>query len=353
MANDKLLLDEKIKDYYNSIQEQFFNRIKYDSKFDFSTLIQLLSLYILMLSLLPTQQSRLHDFYCLIITFINNTFKISISHNFWDVWSFGIIISFLIFLLIFVINKKKKKNILNKVIRSEYLNFCYTFLIRKEINNYLINERSQHLEKCEKFIKKIIKRHSLFTINDMNIVILYDNIIKQFNWFKITSQTTETINAIASLEKKILNRIRAKSDIESLKNIFDYLTLYEFSLIKPNELTSEGKPLGEKKDVYFYLFSVELNKLNDVILEIKNNLSIKSMVSKWFSVISLSLRSNNLFISFISWILLLLVVFLTISFMLMTATNIKFDSTIMVGIITVPFIGAITFATAIYTRHGK
>lgn len=182
---------------------------------------------------------------------------------------------------------------------------------------------------------------------------LYSEIKKQNGWIEFTSDTIHIVNSISTINNKIFQRIKLKRDIDKILPLIDLLVLYEFSIIKPEITNSRGIKLKEKQPDYLKDFIEELDKTDSVEHLLVNKEKESSRIKSIFATINNFLSSPNILILFFCWLVLLLIVFIPVSFLIISLFNIKLDSTIMIGLLTTPFLGAITFAGIIYSKTKK
>lgn len=360
MENNKILLDSTIPEYFNSIEEAFYNYFKTKRITTWVNLITVFPTIFFIGSILP------------IIPLINYSGEmlttpipivcelLSITPptvNFLWIWLAWGVISFVIFLpfKVFEIIANRCKPKLN--IPVQELFFCYIYLSRKDIGNYLTNKNAQHIEKCEKYIKIIIKNLNQCGLSDKDDDIEYyetshviNDLVNQFKWFKLESETRNIITALGSVKSKILSRVNQQKDISSLKVVFDYLLLHEFSKIKPKETSSEGVQIADLKSEYFSSFARELNLLSSLNSRRKNINSSSNSLSKVLNWLTNGLKSSSISVLFFSWFILFGIAFLLMSIFIINITGTPFDSTLIVGMTTAPFIGAVTFSAAIYSK---
>ena len=131
------------------------------------------------------------------------------------------------------------------------------------------------------------------------------------------------------------------------------MVLYEFSKIKPKELNSDGVELKDQRVNYIKEFANQLNgikEIEDIVEEtnIKRN-KVKTIITPVVNLFS----SSNILIMFLSWLVLLTIVFVLSAILVINSLKITIDSTILIGLLTAPFLWAITLVATIYTKNKK
>ncbi len=76
---------------------------------------------------------------------------------------------------------------------------------------------------------------------------------------------------------------------------------------------------------------------------------MKSILAPFFNILS----SSNIVVMLFSWLILLTIVFVFPSIMVINSFKLTIDSTILIGLLTAPFIGAITLVATIYSKNKK
>lgn len=359
---DKQLLDGIISDYYNSIEDSFFYRLRNSWKMNNATFFFVVSILFLLGNIIPILPGAVDDYLLWIFEKIksNLTFEIK-EYSFWIQWALGTILSLLIFGIAFIPFKYWHIRENKKAIKTSHLNFCYAYTLGREIKSFLINENDTHLENISEYFNKVNSHLVLTPFYDNNrdsaskipIYELRDRLLKKYNWIEFNKETNELIDAFKSINSKIKKRIIQKVELEKVVPFVDILTLYEFSYIKPNLENPQNVELKEQRLTYLKEIGKELNKLNKYEdlneVERTKKSKIKSVLNFFVNLFT----SSNILVMFISWLILLTIIFVTSSILILKKVNIAIDSTILIGLLSAPFLGAITLAATIYSKNKK
>lgn len=362
MENDKKLLEGIISDYFNSVEDSFIYRLKNDWKIDASILIFVLSIIFLALNIIPVLPGFNENYFLFLFDFVKIRVNLPFEEfNFWIKWAIGSIVSLIAFGIAFIIFKYWDKRDSKKALRPRYMTFCYAFSLRKEIKSYLINENETHLENILTYFEKVISSitkspfYSGRSENAQSItfVNLRKDLNEKYEWIEFTDETNNILDSLSKIEEKLERRLRLKTELDKTLPLIDFLVLYEFSKIKPNELNSDGVELKDQRVNYIKEFANQLNgikEIEDIVEEtnIKRN-KVKTIITPVVNLFS----SSNILIMFLSWLVLLTIVFVLSAILVINSLKITIDSTILIGLLTAPFLGAITLVATIYTKNKK
>jgi len=357
MENDKSLLDGIISNYYNSVEDMFLYRLKNEWKFTLTLTIFASSTFFLFFNIIPilplTDTNYLGSIFNLVMSYSKLPI---IEYNFGIKWALGSLVSLIVWGVTYLPFKYWDIQDSKRALRPKYLSFCYIYTLRKDLKSYLINENEIHLSKSVSYLKKVINPITTIKVSDkstLTIQELSNQIAKQFSWVDFTAETKKIIDSISTINDKIIQRIDQRKEIEKIVPLIDLLTLYEFSKIKPDEFNSIGITLKEKRFEYLKEFTNELDKIgfieNSIIIDERKSTRIKSI----FKFLISSFSDSNILILFISWLILLSILFIVTSILVINFLGVKMDSTILIGLLTAPFIGAITLSATIYTKMKK
>lgn len=362
MQSDKSLLDGIISDYFNSIYRQFEYRRKNKWKIEFFSVLYNMSILFTILNVIPflpgVSDNYLHSLYLSIKQYLTGTpFK---DYNFYTKWLLGLALSLVILAITYPFSKYWNVQEKRYSLSRKLLMFCYVYTVRTELKSYLINDNSQHIENSKNFFKQYIKTltyrnyegESDKTIS-AHIGELTSQLKEKYSWIQFDESTEDIINALSSVEEKILERLIQKVDLEKIVPLIEYLVLYEFSKIKKDELATDGTPLSHKRLSYILSFADGINSLEKIEIANDNANPSKNLISEMIHAIPALFSSNNIFVLFISWLILLISLFVPISLLIISNLKLKVDSTIIIGIISSPFIGAITLVATIYSKNKK
>ncbi len=359
---DKQLLEGIISDYYNSVEDSFFYRLKNAWKINTATTFFVLAIFFLICNLIPILPAFIDNYLLWIFDKIKINFIIEIEdYSFGIQWALGTILSIVILAIAYIPFKFWDIRENKKAIKTSLLNFCYSYTLRKELKSYLINENNSHLEHISEYYQKV-HSHLLLTpfyaknsdtASQIPIYTLRDKLLKKYSWLEFKKETNELIDAFKSIRSKIEKRINLKVELEKVVPFVDILTLYEFSFVKPTLENSEKVVLKEQRLKYLKEIQKELIKINEYEglneVERTKKSKIKSVLDFFVNLFT----SSNILIMFLSWLILLTIIFVASSILILEKINLEVDSTILIGLLSAPFLGAITLAATIYSKNKK
>lgn len=355
---DKDLLEGIVEKYYNSVQELFRYRIKHEWKFTLSLMLFLFSFFFVFLSAIPIFPFLFENYLNFIFKPINQYFDLGIQeYNFLTRWLVGTITSVLTLGILYLPYKYWDVKETKKALNRKQMTFCYAFSLLTELKKYLINDNEMHLENTSKYFNNIISSFTDFQISNgskylnLGLPKLREEILKRFDWFGLTRETNEIIKAISSVDKKVIERLKQKIELDKIIPILESITLYEFSKIKPDEKDMLGKKLRDKRNNYLEEFAERINILGEIENVTENKRRKVNYLKTTVSLIIDSFTSSNILVLFSSWLVFLTIIFVIVALIVVNITSLKMDTTLLTGILTVPFIGAITFTTAIYSKN--
>ena len=359
---DKKLLDGIISDYYNSVEDSFFYRLRNLWKINASIVFLGLSSLYLFLNIIPILPGFKDDYLFWLFKLIKNIFTINIGeYSFWIKWALGSITSIVIFVIAFLFFKYWNVRENKKSINPIYLNFCFAFTIRKELKSFLINENVTHLDNISKYFEKVISSIVLTPFytektdgsKPIPLPNLRDELLKKYNWIIFNDEANNLINAFNSIESKIKRRLEQRVELDKILPLVDFLTLYEFSLIKPNQVNENNEELKNQRYEYLKRFAQELNKLNELEKVQETDITKRTKIKSIFIFFINLFTNSNIIVMFLSWLILLTLIFVASSILILNKLNLTIDSTILIGLLSAPFLGAITFTATIYSKNKK
>jgi hypothetical protein len=359
MIKDIDLLNNKASKFYDSIYNSFIYKIRNDKIEDKIVIPYIVSIFYFVLNIFPFfpyAYSRENDNYLGFAIRLINKYLFFLNENEFLVhWILGVIFSGLIFLLVHKLVKQWYRIFRKKAIHISSLNFCYLNLARNELQNYLVNAREEHLIKAKQIIFKKLFYHDRFVISEIGTSISNSyKIIKQNNaWFEITDRTKEILRAFDSFNNKFFERIKQDIGISEIIPVIDLLILIEFSKIKPNESNSENINIGTQKEIYFDSLIDTLNNLSNIQVPSKDEIKEKRNLKFIFSTVNNWLKSDNVLVLFISWLILLSIIYIFGAVLTINLFGVNIDTTLLASVLTVPFLGSITVTVAIYNKNKK
>ena len=351
---DKELLESVATSFYNSVEDKFNYQIKNQWKFDLSIVLFVASLLFAFFHVLPISLklgfTHLEDIYNLSKGWVGLD---HVEYSFNIGWVTGILISILIFLPFYLIrfywrNRERKNGI-----DSRYLTFCYSFKMLSEVRKYLINGDEQHLSRIERFLDEVIAPLYQVQIEGKSIDI--DDLeekIKDLHWFSFTDKSKWFIESILSLYDRVIERIDERAEIEKTIPTLESLALHEFSKIRPDQLDNNGMRLGDRQ---IELLEISCQKANELGVfndkkssDSHDKMSRIKVLMKWMAS---CFSGKNLIVTFISWLVLFTFTFVLPCIGILMSLRIDLDSTLITGLISSPFLGAVTITATIYSKR--
>ena len=356
------ILESRISEFYDSIEKPYTYRknhlwihelIKYSLITSF--------IYLILFHLIPIAPFTEKEGTLFIHNFIKNKTVLldDIEFNFWVNWSISIIFSFLFFCLFSLINiyfKSRKK----KMVQTHLLRFCNSFILRKELNNYLLNNNDSHLEKAAYYFSQINIPLQNIILNPENSrenqLISYDELKKrlkqQSDFVELTNESIRKISLLNQIEDKVVKRLKNKKEIEKITPLINYLTLYEYSRIKPNDLNEDNIKIKNYRINYLDVFFEKLEELDKLELNIEEEIKKNRFIVIFQSIYRFFSSSNSISL-FLAWYILLTVIIISTTILIVNIFNFKIDSAIIIGIISTPFVCAITITAAYINKKYK
>ena len=97
MENDKSLLEGIISDYYNSVEDSFLYRLKNDLKISISVLIFSLSVFFLIINIIPIVPGLSKNYFLFLFEILKEKTTLPLNQfNFWIKWGLGTLFSLLL-----------------------------------------------------------------------------------------------------------------------------------------------------------------------------------------------------------------------------------------------------------------
>src|SRR5467141_2498746 len=270
------------------------------------------------------------------------------------VWFLSIAGSVFIFVAANRITKKWKIRRDSLALPNEILPFCHLFRAYGEIKRFLINQRDVHIDLARKDLGAYLLRGEFrYRSGSFNISTsaLISSLLQNYPWFKLVEETHQVVQSFKEFDLKIKRRFFQKVELDRVIPALRYLMLYEYSKVKKvKEERLSGSRLSVAELGYncLYEYVGEMSRLGEIVTEPKD-IAKRPLLKYYQSVIEKSralLESQNRLVRFASWYLLLLIIFSASVLIALAGFHLKPDTTVMVGIVSAPFIGAVTFAAS-------
>lgn len=364
MTTEELKKDilEKSKMFFDSIESQLLYRKNHYWKFNTVRSISFLSILFTLFSIIPIVPLLLvNDFESITNTTITIwKYDLPLKNNYirWGVFAF---VSFILAFIMTKIEKKTNNLESKRSLKTRHLRFAYLYKTIKELNIFLINERIEHSEISESYLRKYFAinfvNYDLKLSNDDKTIDLPKTLIKiqESNaWLEFTNDSNQIINAFANKENLFI-RINQRTEIDTLILILQDILCYEYVLLHKEKIEQND---SIKEDSFSIRMKFLLNA-SQKILELPTIENLTSNSEKTTSVNRLKIffikigeffTHENFFITFISWFLLLTLIFILSIFIGIRAFSIKIDTTIYIGVVSGIILGSITVAATLHSK---
>jgi hypothetical protein len=173
-------------------------------------------------------------------------------------------------------------------------------------------------------------------------------------WFVLSERTDLILGAFSHFRSQLIERISQGIELDSILIALEPLYLYEFSRGKRESqttLASSSVDLQKLSDVFLYQFAQRMHSLTPLPKQESATAAklIDSAYKKLWTKLALLLAHENPLACFLSWYLLLLLVF-SLPLLISIILVMRIDSTIIIGLFSAPFAGAIAITTTVYTK---
>lgn len=358
----KIELLPRSKIFFDSIESQLIYREKHFNKYrnlNFVASLSLLLFFTNALPIVPYIAGKNSWLTTRNFSFFSLTFPLD---NFIVRWILFTALTGIIFLIILAINNHFDKKEDRLSLSNKHANFAFLYKAIKELDIFLINERTELILNSIKYIDKYLMRSFIYSsikISDETREIYLPRILNQLKdkneWIKYSNSTQKTIDAFLQFKDKIKERILQKTEIDLVINalndilIFEYLQLDKVKNEQPTSFTTDPKLIAN-----LFLESASTKILSLKNLEpIKEEINTKSIIDKLLKItntISDLFTHRNIVITFLSWLILLSIIFSALLYLGTKSYDLKIDSTIFIGAITGIIIGEITISATIYSK---
>lgn len=278
--------------------------------------------------------------------------------NFYLRWLASLLLLAPLIILANIVRGYFKRKQVKYSITEKQLNFAYLAISLKELKLFLVNERHDCITQALKYLYRYYEQSDTFLpINNTNERISLSALLglKQSKfWVQYSDEMENVMKVISSFQSKILDRVAEKEDIDKVVQWLEYLLIYEYSRVKKPK--ADG-PLTNESDVIqagylsFYKFCEFVNNASEYEYYYQeNNKTVVSFFKKFtiiFEKISRLFTSRYLVVTFISWLSLLSIICITAVHQGIRYFQIKFDSTIFIGVLTCIIATAATIAVTI------
>jgi len=361
-------LNAVVAEYYNSIETSFeYSATVFGKMHPFTKFVLIPATIILVFSVLPLIPGLLTSFGPSIFPDELKLFSWNTTiPPFFYWWALLVTVTYLTYKIADKADddfqQKRKERILP---RSE-MPFCFLYSATKEIKAFQVNRREVHLQHAKDMLTSYFQECEInippSQIKDMIAVpkklqsTLMVSILKDSHpWFDLTHQTSTIVDAFSHFMSYLVERVSRGLELDRVLGIIEPLYLYEFARLKREtkiSLISSSASISNIGREFLDLFAQQLHSLAPLPEE-KPTISTKpidSVYRKLWSKLNLLLAHKNPLTCFLTWYLILFVVF-TVPVLFALTMIITLDSTILIGLLTIPFASAVAITTAVYAKR--
>jgi hypothetical protein len=365
-----------VAEYFNSIETSFTSSVKlYGKSHPFSQYVFGPIIVLFLLTLIPVVPAIINSQFPGIFPPQISLFKWTISvSSFFYWWGLLFILVFGLFKLGDRIDDKFRNDRKSRTIPYSEMPFCLLYSSAKEIRAYQVNRRKQHLQSAEKMLNIYFEtcEINLSTAQIKDNLVIKSGLIPQklistqlvgllksaHTWFILADQTNSVLEAFANFKSHLVERVSQGIELDRVLFALEPLYLYEFARGKresQHTLVTSSVSLSDLSGTFLSQYAHFMNTISALPKQetTKPQKIIDSINKKIWAKLTFLLAHENPLACFLSWYLILLVIFslpLLIGFALFMPLN----STIVIGIFSAPFAGAIAITTAVYSKkHDK
>ncbi len=349
----------EIRDYFNSIRDEFKETFAASRKTDVLGSLSTFATVLLIFSVIPALPYAATR----VARWLNISYQINHHpipfRSFWFWW--GILVCLLI-LVVYVFHKlessRKKRESSSRLSKAQ-MRFALTYAIVDELADFQKNSRPSHIQHALDYAEGLFKAIPALLVPNLDIIHAYPtgelrqhidplSSYRRFSWFRLDPKTENILVAFRKLRSKIHDRIKDKKDLSAVTQILQELALYFYAEIP--ELQSDDKP-GENS--YAQVGEQALEKFAQAVEQLPSYSSerppstveekIQKKVSGKIERIGGLFMHPNFFACFITWLIFLAIVVCGgVWGAKHFAPDLKLDSTLVALIIGVPVAGAAT-----------
>ena len=299
---------------------------------------------------------------------------VSPTSNVFSIVLFGTMFTYVpsIIWILLTLDDKRMRGMLH----GEKLAFCHIYNALRELKAYLTNERFVHLKKAESNFASYLEHSEInfeLEVEEMraaemggsttikkstNVGNLVQQLSADFWWFDLQEKADSVVNAYQQLASKIVRRLRQGAEADKLVPFLTNLMLYEYSKIRKTSVeelgTSQDHTVSELGRICLIDFASAIGEPDE--LKKQGNQTegdLKARLKSASATISEAFMSEKILVAFSIWYILLIVVFGLSLWIVTKFASVTWDSTLMVGLFTAPFAGAIVISTAIFAKSKK
>jgi hypothetical protein len=268
-------------------------------------------------------------------------------------------------LLFFVTNKihsffEKRED--KYSLRSEHISFSFLYKAIKELDIYLINERIEHSQNAIDYIEKYLKRsfiHYTIRISDERREFFLPNLLSEIRdenkWVQFSDLTSKVLKSFSDFDTKISERIRQKKEIDTVIKLLNELLIYEYLLIEKvrvEKISSSDEDIRLLANPLLESFANKMEATDSIEKEekiIQNKTSL-NILAKILESITNLFTHQNILLMFISWLILLTILFVSLLYFGIKVYSLKIDTTIFIGAISGIVLGALTITATVYSK---
>ncbi len=271
-------------------------------------------------------------------------------------WTIFIIISLL---LIFFLLKLSIR-IENKILLPNQLKFCLLFETVSELKSFQVNNHIIHIQNAKQNIKQFSLLNELKNPLKLEkdaskyptLSKLLDYLKINFSWITLSEKTISLNSTFQIIDELIIPNSLIKKNASKYIDVFEWMFLYRYLN------TTHSKTL--EKDYFVDRANLENTIISNLISSVEDKKELtkedylvqkSSLLSKVSYFLNSYFYSKNILICFLSWFIFFFLFFAVCLASFRNYFNIQVDSTLLVGLFTVPSAIAIIFTQMIRNRN--
>lgn len=286
-----------------------------------------------------------------------------------DSWMFTLMsiiagISFSLFVLILLV-AYRFANIHGIYGKSKNIDFLIIYNAMNELDEYLNTKKEKHLVLFEKYFTSYITMSSLIwksqrilRLLDVKKVKNYYSDSDAYRRFGLPFFDDKTINSleIISLIPYMKDELIKSNKLENTSKVLNCLTKLEYvNLIEREAFDVKNKLIDDIQ----LLLKPNYAKLEEEVMKYSPygsySHNIKNRMKDYFKalsdIIQVGFTSTNLIVSLLTWYVVLQIIVMSIFVITLINLDVKVDSTLLTGMIGVPFGAAVTLSVVTFVNQ--
>ena len=243
----------------------------------------------------------------------------------------------------------------------KHLPFAYLFKTIKSLKVFIINGHAENIHKAIKYLDLYYGRSFINSTiglrpesSNVNLSVHLESISEDNPWIEYTDSTQKIIDGFKEFDEKINLRVEEKIEIDVCLNVLERLLIYEYlqlEKVTKDQIDSMESDIETVSKQILLLAAELLNSLS--IVEDSKEPDGSPRINKIENVVNGLLSFFNhkyILVTFFSWLILLSIIVVGLIYFGIKTTEIKLDSTVFIGAVSVIVLGAITLSATIYSK---